>query len=91
MYRTQPNDGREGDREVGKRWRGEMEGDKKGVKVRRRKEEEREGTKGERKITFCMVRGEREGERERERERGSEGASREKERGRELVGRKRME
>ena len=85
MYRTQPNDGREGAREEGKRWREEKEGDKEGVKVKRRKEEEREGTKGERKITFCRVRGEREGERE------SEGASREKERGRELVGRKRME
>ena len=42
-------------------------GDKKGVKVKRRKEEEREGTKGERKITFCRVRG-----REREREKGRE-------------------
>ena len=55
--------------------------------MKRRKEEEGEGTEGERKITFCRVRGEREGERERK----SEGASREKERGRELVGRKRME
>ena len=36
MHRTQPNDGREGDREVGKRWRGERE-DKEGVKVKRRK------------------------------------------------------
>ena len=80
MYRTQQNDGREGDREVGKRWRGEREGDKEGVKVKRRKEEEREGTEGERKITFCRVRGEREGEREKGRER---------ERVRELVGRKR--
>ena len=25
MYRTQPSVGREGDREVGKRWRGERE------------------------------------------------------------------
>ena len=78
MYRTQQNNGRERDMEVGKRWRGEREGDKKGVKVRRRKEEEREGTKGERKITFCMVRGEREGDREKGRERVME-----------LVGRKR--
>ena len=78
MYRTPHNDGREGDREVGKRWRGEWEGDKEGVKVKRRKEEEREGTEGERKITFCRVRGEWEGERERkgERERESEGVSR---------------
>ena len=80
MHRTQPNDGREGDREVGKRWRGEREEDKEVVKVKRRKEEEREGTKRERKITFCRVRGEREGERERKGER---------ERVRELVGRKR--
>ena len=66
MYRTQHNNGREGDREVGKRWRGEIwGGDKKGVKVKRRKEEEREGTKGERKITFCRVRGERDRETER--------------------------
>ena len=43
MYRTQHNDGREGDREVGKRWRGGREGNKEGVKVKRRKEEEREG------------------------------------------------
>ena len=76
------NDGREGDREAGKRWRGEREGDKEGVEVKRRKEGEREGTEGERKITFCRVRG-----KERERE----GASKKKERGRELVGRKRME
>ena len=55
--------------------------------MKRRKEEEREGTEGERKITFCRMRGEREGGRERE----SEGASREKERGRELVERKRTE
>ena len=41
MYRTQHNDGREGDREVGKRWRGEREGDKEGVEVKGRKEEER--------------------------------------------------
>ena len=33
--------------------------------MKRRKEEEREGTEGERKITFCRVRG-------RERERGRE-------------------
>ena len=66
MYRTQHNDGTEGDREVGKRWRGEREEDKEGVKVKRRKEEEREGTKRERKITFCRVRGKREGERVRE-------------------------
>ena len=58
MYRTQHNDGREGDSEVGKRWRGEREGYQEGVKVKRRKEEEREGTEGERKITFCRVRGE---------------------------------
>ena len=71
MYRTPHNDGREGDREVGKRWRGEREGDKEGVVVKRRKEE-RERTEGERKITFCRVRGkEREREREREREGGS--------------------
>ena len=64
-----------GEKELGKkerdgegRRRGIREGDKEGVKVKRRKEEEREGTKGERKITFCRVRGEREGERERERE-----------------------
>ena len=44
MYRTQHNDGREGDREVRGRWRGEREGDKEGVKVKRRTEEEREGT-----------------------------------------------
>ena len=34
MYRTQHNDGREGDREVGKRWRGEREVDKEGVEVK---------------------------------------------------------
>ena len=79
MYRTQHNDGREG--EVGKRRRGERVGDKEGVEVKRMKEEEREGTKGERKITFWRVRG-----KGREREEG-----RERERGRELVGRKRME
>ena len=74
-----------GEKELGKkerdgegRRRGIREGDKEGVKVKRRKEEEREGTKGERKITFCRVRGEREGERERKGERV-----------RELVGRKR--
>ena len=69
MYITQHNDGRAG--EVGKRrGRGEREGDKEGVEVRRRKDEEREGTEGERKITFCKVRGrERKRERERERER----------------------
>ena len=78
MYRTQHNDGTEGDREVGKRWRGEREGDKEGVEVKRRKEEERQGTEGERKIIFCRVRG-------RERERGGG----ERERRRELVGRKR--
>ena len=87
------NVGREGDRKVGKRWRREREGDKKVVEVKRRKEEEREGTEGERKITFCRAR-EREREiekgREREIEREREGASREKERGRELVERKRM-
>ena len=44
--------------------RGE-EGDKEGVKVKR-KEKERERTEGERKITFCRVRGKREGERVRE-------------------------
>ena len=63
MYRTHHNDGREGDREVGKRWRGEREGDKERVEVKRRKDE-REGTEGKRKITFCRVRG-----RVRERER----------------------
>ena len=55
MFRTQHNDGREG--EVGKRKRGEREGDKEGVEVKRKKEEERERTEGEIKITFCMVRG----------------------------------
>ena len=35
------------DRKVGKRWRGEREGDKEGVVVKRRKEE-RERTEGER-------------------------------------------
>ena len=71
MYRTQHNDGRGGDREVGKRWRGEREGDKEGVKVKRKKERRREGgTEGKRKVTFCRVRG------------------RERERGKELVGRK---
>ena len=42
MYRTQHNDRREGDREVGRRWRGEREGDKdkEGVEVKIRKEEE---------------------------------------------------
>ena len=78
MYRTQHNDGREGDREVGKRWRGEREGYQEGLEVKRRKEEEREGTEGERKITFCGVRGkdgEREKWREREREREREGGS----------------
>ena len=46
MYRTQHNDGREG--EVG--MRGEREGDKGGggVDVKRRKEEEKEITEGER-------------------------------------------
>ena len=44
MYRTQHNDGRKGDREVGKRGRGDKEGDKEGVEVKRRKEEERERT-----------------------------------------------
>ena len=39
MYRTQHNNGTEG--EVGKR-REEREGDKEGVEVKRRKEEERE-------------------------------------------------
>ena len=70
MYITQHNDGRAG--EVGKRrGREEREGDKEGVEVRRRKDEEREGTEGERKITFCKVRWkERKRERERERERG---------------------
>ena len=48
MYRTQHNDGKDGDREVGKRWRGEREEDKEGVEVKRRKEEERERTEGER-------------------------------------------
>ena len=49
MYRTQHNDGREGDREVGKRGRGEREGDEEEVEVevKRRKEEEWEGTEGE--------------------------------------------
>ena len=73
MYSTHHNDGREGDREVGKRWRGEREGDKEGVEVKRRKEEEREGTEGEKKITFCSVRG-REEEIGRERERGEGGS-----------------
>ena len=45
----------------------EREGYQEGLEVKRRKEEEREGTEGERKITFCRVRG-KEGERERERE-----------------------
>ena len=86
MYRTQHNDEREGDREVGNRWRGEREGDKEGVEVKRRKEE-REGTEEERKITFCRVRGK---EREREREKGREReGEREREIERELVGRKR--
>ena len=88
MYRPQHNDGREG--EVGKRRRRERVGDKEGVEVKRMKEEEREGTKVERKITFWSLRGngrerekERKGEREREggRERGKEGASKEKENG----------
>ena len=52
MYRTQHNDGTEGDREVGKKRRGEREG----VEVKRRKEVEREGTEGEEKITFYGVR-----------------------------------
>ena len=47
MYKTQHNDGTEGDREVGKRRRGERKRDKEGVEVKRRKEEEREGTEGE--------------------------------------------
>ena len=51
MYRTQHNDGSEGDRKVGKRGRGEKEEDKEGVEVKRRKEEEKNGTEGERKIT----------------------------------------
>ena len=84
MYRTQHNDGREGDREVRKRGSGEKEGDKERVEVIRRKEEEREGTEGERKIRHCKVI-----RRERERERGREGGM-ERERGRE-VGRKKME
>ena len=41
MYRTQHNDGREG--EVGKRRRGEKKGDKEVVEVKRRKDEGREG------------------------------------------------
>ena len=48
MYRTQHNDGTKGDREVGKR-RGEREGAKEGVEVKRRKEEEREGLKERKK------------------------------------------
>ena len=72
MYRTQHNDGTEGDREVGKIWRGEREWDKKGVMVKRRKEEEREKTEGERKITLCRAGGK---EKKRERE-GGQGASR---------------
>ena len=40
MYRTQHNNGGEG--EVRKRMRGEREGDKEGVEVKRMKEEERE-------------------------------------------------
>ena len=76
MYETQHNDGTEGDREVGKRRRGERKGDKEGVEVKRRKEEEREGTEGEKKIRSLGERG------VRERERG---------RGRQLAGRKRME
>ena len=79
MYRTQHNDGRE--REVGKRRREEKEG----VEVKRIKEEEREGTEEEGKITFWRVRG-REREREEGREREREGKG-----GRELVWRKRME
>ena len=79
MYRPQHNDGREG--EVGKRRSLERVGDKEGVEVKRMKEEEREGTKVERKITFWRVRG-----KGREREEG-----REREGGRELVERKRME
>ena len=66
LIKTQHNNGREGCRKEMERGEGE---DKKGVEVQRRKEEEREGTKGERKITFCRVRGEREGEREKGRER----------------------
>ena len=42
MYRTHHNDGREGDREVGKRWRGEREGDKEGVEGKIKKKRERE-------------------------------------------------
>ena len=76
MYRTQHNDGGEG--EAGKRRRGEREGDKEGVEEKKRKEEERERTVGERKITFYRVRG-----REKKRVMASE-------RGRE-VGRKRVE
>ena len=57
-----------GDREVGKRSRGEKAGEKAGdkerVEVKRRKEEKKERTEGERKITFCRVR-----EKLRERER----------------------
>ena len=41
MYRTQHNDGREG--EVGKRRRGEREGDKEWVELKKRKEARREG------------------------------------------------
>ena len=77
MYRTQHNDGREGEVWTIGRW--EREGNKEGVEVKRMKEEEREGTEGERKITFCRVS-------ERKREEG-----RAKERERELVRRKRME
>ena len=76
MYRTQHNDGREGEVWTIRRW--EREGNKEGVEVKRMKEE-REGTEGERKITFCRVS-------ERKREEG-----RAKERERELVRRKRME
>ena len=44
MYRTQHYDGREKDRKVGKRGRGEREEDKEGVEMKRRKEEESEVT-----------------------------------------------
>ena len=50
MYRTQHNDGREGEGDGRGRRRWEREGNKEGVEVKRMKEEEREGSEGERKI-----------------------------------------
>ena len=67
-----------GEREIGKRGRGEKDGDQEGVEVKRRKEEEREGTEGKRLITFCRVRGG--GGRERGREERELGKKRMEER-----------